>query len=137
MGCFAFAKLGLGLIKTKFVPKTLETGKKGEEQAIAYLRGKGYTILHTNWRYKKLEIDVIARDRDILAIIEVKTRKNSDFGEPGTIVTRPKQKKAIRAAHEYIRQYEIQEEARFDIVSVNNETGQVEHIERAYYPDLL
>jgi putative endonuclease len=137
LGCFAFAKLGLALIKTKFVPKTLETGKKGEEQAIAYLRGIGCTILHTNWRYKNLEIDIIALDGDFLAIIEVKTRKNADFGEPETFVNRAKQKKIIRATHEFIKQYEMEQEVRFDIIAVNNQTGQIQHLKRAYYPDML
>jgi len=119
------------------VPKTLETGKKGEEQAIAYLRGIGCTILHTNWRYKNLEIDIIALDGDFLAIIEVKTRKNADFGEPETFVNRAKQKKIIRATHEFIKQYEMEQEVRFDIIAVNNQTGQIQHLKRAYYPDML
>lgn len=119
------------------MPKTLETGKKGEEQAIAHLKALGYTILQVNWRHKKLEIDIIARDGEFLAIVEVKTRKNAVFGEPEAFVDRRKQKKIIRATHEYIKQYEIEEEVRFDIVSVNNESGQVELIKRAYYPDLL
>ncbi len=137
MGIFAFAKLGLGLIKTKFVPKTIETGKKGEEEAIAYLRSKGYTILQVNWRYKKLEIDIIALEGDFLVIIEVKTRKNADFGEPEVFVTRSKQKKIIRAAHEFIKQNDLEQEARFDIIAVNNQTGQIQHLKRAYYPDML
>ena len=119
------------------MPKTIETGKKGEEQAIAYLRGLGYQILHVNWRFKKLEIDIIARDGDFLVIIEVKTRKNADFGAPETFVTKVKQKKIIRAAHQYFLEYESENEVRFDIVAVNNQTGQVEHIKRAFYPDLL
>lgn len=118
------------------MPKTLETGKIGEEQAIAYLRGKGYTILECNWRYKNLEIDIIASDGEFLAVVEVKTRKNADFGAPEVFVDRKKQKKIIRATHEYIKQKELEHEVRFDIISVNNATGQIEHIERAYYPDL-
>lgn len=119
------------------MPKTLETGKKGEEQALAHLKGLGFEILHTNWRHKNLEIDIIAKDSGFLAIIEVKTRKNADFGEPEAFVTRKKQKKVIRAAGEYMKQFEREEEVRFDIVSVNNETGKVDLIKRAYYPDLL
>src|ERR1700751_1403233 len=87
---FAFAKLGLALIKTKFVPQTLQTGKKGEEQAIAFLRELGYEIIHINWRFKHLEIDIIARENNFLVIVEVKTRKNSDFGAPETFVTKSK-----------------------------------------------
>jgi putative endonuclease len=134
LGYFAFAKLELGLIKTKFVPKTIETGKKGEEQALAYLKGHGYRILHVNWRFKKLEVDIIARDGEFLVVVEVKTRRNADFGEPEVFVKKEKQKKVIRAAHEYVKLFGVEEEVRFDIIAVNNETGHIEHIKRAYYP---
>ena len=116
------------------MPKTIETGKKGEQQALTYLKGQGYHILHTNWRFKKLEVDIIARHQEFLAVIEVKTRRNADFGEPEVFVKREKQKKIIRAAHEYVKLFEIQDEVRFDIIAVNNETGHIEHIKRAYYP---
>lgn len=115
------------------MPKTLETGKKGEEQALAYLKGQGYTVLHANWRFKKLEIDIIARRDGFLAVVEVKTRRNADFGEPEAFVKKEKQRKIIRAAHEYVKEFGIEEEVRFDIIAVNNETGHIEHIERAYY----
>lgn len=118
------------------MPQTLQTGKKGEEQATAFLRGLGYQIAHVNWRYRHLEIDIIAKDETFLVIVEVKTRKNADFGEPETFVTKKKQQKIIRATHEYILQHNIESEVRFDIVSINNETKQIEHIKRAFYPGL-
>ncbi len=124
------------MIKTKFVPETLQTGKKGEEQAIAFLRGKGYRIRHVNWRYKNLEIDIIAQDGEFLVIVEVKTRKNADFGEPESFVTKKKQQKIIRATHAFILEYDIKDEVRFDIVSINNSTSQIEHIKRAFYVSL-
>ena len=130
---FAFAKLGLALIKTKFVAQTLQTGKKGEEEATAFLRGLDYKILYVNWRHKHLEIDIIAQDGDFLVIVEVKTRKNSIFGEPESFVTKKKQQKIIRATHEFILQYGLESEVRFDIVSIINETKQIEHIKRAFY----
>ena len=119
------------------MPKTIETGKKGEEQAIAFLKKNGYEILETNWRYKKLEIDIIAKKDDFLVIIEVKTRKNDVFGAPEVFVTKPKQSKIIRATHQFILQSALEYEVRFDIVAINNQNGQIEHIERAFYPDLL
>ena len=118
------------------MPQTLQTGKKGEELAIGYLRGKGYQILHKNWRYKNLEIDIIAQEGDFLVIVEVKTRKNADFGEPETFVTKKKQQKIIRATHAYILETDCKLEVRFDIISITNETSQTEHIKRAFYPGL-
>lgn len=118
------------------MPKSLETGKKGEQQAITCLKTAGYTILEVNWRFKKLEIDIIARDGDFLAFIEVKTRKNADFGAPELFVTKAQQKRIIRAAHQYILENPVELETRFDIVSVNNETGNTEVLKRAFYPGL-
>ena len=118
------------------MPQTLQTGKKGEEQAAAFLTEAGYRILHLNWRFKHLEIDIIAEDGDFLVIVEVKTRKNADFGEPEVFVDKKKQKKIIKATHEFIAQKGIENEIRFDIVSVNNETNKIVHIKRAFYPGL-
>jgi putative endonuclease len=114
--------------------QTLQTGQKGEEEATAFLRGLGYKILHVNWRHKHLEIDIIAQDGEFLVIAEVKTRKNADFGEPESFVTKKKQQKIIRATHEYVLQHEVKAEVRFDIVSVNNQTKKIDHIKRAFYP---
>ena len=115
------------------MPQTLQTGKKGEEEAIAFLRGLGYQILHVNWRHKHLELDIIAQNNEFLVIVEVKTRKHADFGKPETFVTKSKQQKIIRAAHEFVQQYGIENEIRFDIISINNETKQIEHLKRAFY----
>src|ERR1700758_2766015 len=98
--------------------KTMETGKTGEEQAAAFLKEMGYTVLDTNWRYKHLEIDIIARDKKELVIAEVKTRANDVFGTPESFVTKDKQLKLIKAAHEYIIQNNIELDVRFDIISV-------------------
>lgn len=118
------------------MPQTFKTGKKGEEQAIAFLRGLGYHIKHVNWRFKHLEIDIIAQDGDFLVFVEVKTRKNADFGEPEAFVDKKKQQNIIRAAHEYVQQYNLENEVRFDIVSINNQTYTTEHIKNAFYPAL-
>ena len=118
------------------MPQTLQTGKKGEEEAVVFLRSQGYQILHINWRYKKLEIDIIAKKDDFLVIIEVKTRKNADFGEPEVFVTKAKQQKIIKATHHFILENNIVDEVRFDIIAVNNQTRQIEHIKRAFYPGL-
>jgi putative endonuclease len=116
------------------VPQTFQIGKKGEEQATTFLKESGYEILHINWRYKHLEIDIIAKNNDFLVIVEVKTRKNADFGAPETFVSKAKQRKIIRAANEFVAANGIENEIRFDIISVNNQTNQIEHIERAFYP---
>jgi putative endonuclease len=123
------------LIKTKFVPQTLQTGRKGEEKALAFLRTLGYTILHSNWRFRHLELDIVALDKEFLVIAEVKTRSSDEFGSPETFVTKAKQKKIIRAAHQYVLEHAVENELRFDIVAINNQTNEIEHIPNAFYPD--
>ena len=115
-----------------------ETGKAGEEIAVGYLRSKGYTILETNWRWGKNEIDIIAEDKELLVIVEVKTRHSTDFGEPENFVTWQKQKLLIRAANSYINRYSVTKETRFDIISIviKGKKADVNHIIDAFYPTL-
>ena len=67
-----------------------ETGKFGEEYAIAYLEEQGYEIVEKNWRWQKAEIDIIALKNNTLAVVEVKTRSRLDFGLPQDFVTKKK-----------------------------------------------
>jgi putative endonuclease len=59
-----------------------EIGKIGEEIALKFLKNAGYEVLELNWRFRKLEIDIIAKEGDILIAVEVKTRKSDEFGSP-------------------------------------------------------
>lgn len=113
-----------------------ELGRQGEELATAYLKKAGYAILETNWRSHHLEIDIIARDGDILVIVEVKSRKSNEFAEPEYSVTRQKQKALIRAANAYIQRKNIRMDARFDIISIilREEGPKITHIPDAFYP---
>lgn len=115
-----------------------DLGKKGEEEAIAFLQHKGYTIVASNWREKHLEIDVICTKDNKLAFVEVKSRSNNTITDPLQSVTRAKQKKLIKAAHAFLEQnpnyadFDIQ----FDVVSIifTPNKPQIEHIEEAFYP---
>jgi putative endonuclease len=118
--------------------KHIDLGRLGEEIALEYLQRKGYRIHATNWRYGKIEIDIIASDKEYLVIVEVKTRESDDVAEPSESVTKAKQKKLIKAANEYILQRNIMTETRFDIISIVFTEGepQTEHIENAFYPTI-
>src|SRR5690606_23879697 len=111
-----------------------DTGKQGEQLAKEYLQKNGYTILETNYRYKKAEIDIIATKENILAIIEVKTRTSTHFGEPESFVNNNKIKLILEATNAYIIEKDLDLEVSLDIISVimGNET-EVNHIENAYY----
>lgn len=114
-----------------------ELGKRGEAFALHLLVSKGFKIIATNWRFRKDEVDIIAKDDKFLVIVEVKTRSTNYFGEPFTAVTKKKQGFLIRAANAYIEEYDIDLECRFDIISIvfAENKHQVEHIEDAFYPE--
>ena len=95
-----------------------EFGKLGEEIAANYLIGKGYEILERNWRNRHKEIDIIAKDGEELVIVEVKTRKNDDYGEPFIAVSLQKQTRLICAANAYIFSHNLDCNTRFDIISI-------------------
>jgi putative endonuclease len=111
-------------------------GEKGESLATTMLRKKGYSILEENWRSGKNEVDVIAKIGSTIVFVEVKTRSTAFFGDPSEAVSMSKQKRLIQAANDYLRERELDAEARFDIVSIvssGNETN-VDHLEDAFYP---
>ncbi len=115
-----------------------QLGKQGEEIATTYLLRQGYIILDTNWRAGRNEIDLIARDKDFLVIIEVKSRSSAQFAEPEESVTRDKQNALIRAANAYIYRKNINLETRFDIISIihNQNETRINHLKDAFYPKL-
>jgi putative endonuclease len=113
-------------------------GNEGEAVAKKFLIEQGYRILETNWRLKKLELDIIAIINKTLVIVEVKTRKSNAFGEPELFVTKQKQNFLIAAANGYVLKNNIQLETRFDIVAIiqNNNSQTVKHLESAFSPQI-
>ncbi|MCC6372610.1 MAG: YraN family protein [Bacteroidia bacterium] len=113
-------------------------GKKGEEEARIHLIKLGYSIRETNWRYKKLEVDIIAEKQNTIVFVEVKTRSSSAFGEPELFVDKKKQGFLIAAAHHYLISNQINAEARFDIIALTGPAQNlcVKHLEGAFYPTL-
>ena len=115
-----------------------ELGKSGEEIAYDFLIKKGFKILEKNWRHNKDEVDIIATKEEYLVIVEVKTRSTFYFGEPQIFVNKKKQGFMIRAANAYILKNNIDNETRFDIISIvqSGDRVSIRHIEDAFYPTL-
>lgn len=80
----------------------IRLGTEGERLAENWLKERGYTILHRNWRYSHYEIDIIALKNKILCFIEVKARNASSFGHPEDSVTKKKFRHLKRAADQYL-----------------------------------
>ncbi|GAB4151207.1 MAG: YraN family protein [Bacteroidia bacterium] len=112
------------------------TGKKGEQEAIRFLRGNGYDILHTNWTYLHLEIDIVAKKGEELVIAEVKTRSTDAFGEPETFVSKKKQRNLIKAANYYLEMHHLNAEVRFDVIGIVKKGAEtvIHHIPGAFHP---
>lgn len=113
-----------------------EFGKEAERRAAVFLQEKGYKILKRNWRYLKMEIDIIARDPDTnqIVIVEVKARRGHPLVEPEDAVKADKKKLLVKAADQFITSNEIEEETRFDIISIHQFGNEwdINHIDDAF-----
>ena len=109
-----------------------------EEEAAAYLIDKGYSIRHRNWHCGKKELDIVAEYRNELIVIEVKTRKNTRFGNPEDAVTDKKIRRIIASTDAYLRKFSVDLPVRFDIITLVGEKTPftIEHIEEAFYPPI-
>jgi len=111
-----------------------DLGKIGEEKATVYLQEKGFVILEKNWRFKKLEIDLIAQKQNLLIAVEVKTRSSLNFGTPENFVNPKKIKLLLEAFNQYIVLKNIDLDARFDIIAIHFDGKEyhIEHLEDAF-----
>ncbi len=101
----------------KRAPKPL--GTRGEDAALAYLRNEGYEILERNAELGRYELDIIAREADTIAFIEVKCRRSADFADPEVNVTPSKQRHIRAAANLWIdSHFDPETYYRFDVVAV-------------------
>ncbi len=98
-----------------------DTGKKGEALAAIWFEEKGYSILHTNWRHKNLEVDIIASKNNILHFIEVKAVTTLKFGNPEDKVSEKKIRNLINASEEYLFQHPHWHRIQFDVLSITME----------------
>lgn len=107
-------------------------GRLGEKKAEEYLKKQGYKILVLNFKTRVGEIDIIAKEKDVIVFIEVKTRRNDDFGTPAEAVNRVKQQKYFKVATEYLKKNKLEDsECRFDVIEV--EEDKINHIKDAFY----
>jgi len=114
-----------------------EIGRLGEELAVKFLLKAGYVILEQNWRFKKAEIDIIAKDQETLVFIEVKSRSNISFGQPEEFVDDSKESMMMDSAQRYMEMIEYDWEIRFDIISVvfdkSLKVRKIDHFKDAFF----
>lgn len=112
-----------------------ELGQRGEVLTAAYLRRRGSTVLRTRYRCREGEIDLIARDGEVLCFVEVKTRTNLGMGLPREYVGQRKQERLRAAAAHYLSEQELDCPARFDVAEIYVDPrgrGYIHYIENAF-----
>ena len=107
-----------------------DLGFSGENLAAQFLRRHGYRILEQNYRCSAGEIDIVAREGDTMCFVEVKTRRNLNYGSGFEAVSKAKQRKIIHAALLYMNQHRLEEcPVRFDVVSILRGNDGSNHLE--------
>ena len=96
-----------------------ETGRLGELAARRHLESVGYTILASNVRCGRHEIDIVADDGGTLVFVEVRARRGHRMGTPQESITPNKQESMLAAAHGYLESTtDWDREWRIDVVAV-------------------
>lgn len=111
-------------------------GEKGENKACNYLQKKGFAIVARNFRHKRNEIDIIARDiNNTLVFVEVKAKSSSKFGHPEEAVDEKKAARIVEAAEHYIFENDWHGNIRFDVVAIDlsAKDGEIIHFKDAFY----
>ncbi|HLZ38849.1 MAG TPA: YraN family protein, partial [Mycobacteriales bacterium] len=106
-------------------------GRFGEQVAVAHLRRAGLVVVESNWRCRYGEIDVVARDGDVLVVVEVKIRSGPGYGSPAEAITAEKASRLRRLAAEWLRTHPDHRarEVRFDVLAVHRDRTQGVHVE--------
>ncbi|HVK88186.1 MAG TPA: YraN family protein [Kofleriaceae bacterium] len=100
-------------------PATADIGASAENAAIEALIVNGYYIVERNWRCDIGELDVIARDGEILVFIEVRYRADAEHGHAALMITPEKRRRVTRVAIAYLELCKPAfEECRFDVVAI-------------------
>jgi putative endonuclease len=108
-------------------------GLAGEEQAIRYLLSRGWALMAHRFRVGHADIDLIVRRGDLVAFVEVKTRRGDAFGSPLAAVTGPKRRELVKVARVWVNRFGRPSDIyRFDCVGVVD--GRLEHLEDAFRP---
>jgi putative endonuclease len=120
----------------KVQPEHLRRGTLGELAAKKFLQKNGLKFLTANYRSARGEIDLIFRDDDCLAFIEVKTRSSENWSRPAAAVNAARQKRLSHCALDYLRLLKNPAvKIRFDIVEVllaENEVREIRHLPNTF-----
>ena len=106
-----------------------QLGRWGEEQAVRYLEAHGCRVVATNWRCVAGEVDVIVRDGERLAFVEVRTRRGGAYGSPEESITPQKLARMAAVAESYVYEQGWEGDWRLDVVAIRVRRGEAPGIE--------
>lgn len=130
-------------LKKMYDPKQMNAhvaGALGEKTAKDLLKHRGYEIAAQNYHSRYGEVDLIARKGDVLAFVEVKTRKDGAMASALEAVSKSKQEKIVKTALLYLTEIGADLQPRFDVIEVVMKDGKaktVNHLEAAFTADGL
>lgn len=108
------------------------SGTAAEDAAAAYLAAQGLQLVERNYRCRFGEIDLILRDGRTLVFVEVRYRRNRDFGGAAESITAAKRERLLRAARHYMASQSRFPECRFDAVLMHGAMGEIEWMVNAF-----
>ena len=119
----------------------IETGKKGEDLALEFLKGRGMRLVARNWRSGHKELDLIMDDGVFLRVVEVRSLCFPCLQTPAESVDRQKREKVLSAARKFAAVNSVGQEIVLDIVSVvfnvdseGEKRAEIEYIPNAFAP---
>ena len=99
--------------------KRRDTGILGERLARDFLKKQGYRILETNYRCSEGEVDIVARHREFLVFVEVRTKRSLQQGSPEESITPTKMVKLRTIAAHYRQTHDnLPLSWRIDVVAI-------------------
>ena len=105
---------------------TTEVGQKAENLALRYLQSKGLSLIEKNFSCRYGEIDLVMLHKKVVVFVEVRYRKNTQFGTGAETVDYRKQQKLLNTAQYYLQHHHnySQLTARIDVVSISKQLSE-------------
>jgi putative endonuclease len=106
------------------LPRHLLKGRNAENRAKRFLETKGLAFVEANYHCRSGEIDLIMREQSTVVFVEVRYRKNEDFGGALESIDFAKQRKLRATAEHYLQRHRIGDEqpCRFDVVLITGDS---------------
>lgn len=109
-------------------------GQQAEDRALAYLQAQGLRLCERNFQIRRGEIDLIMREDDEVAFVEVRARSHSHFGDGIDSITPSKQRRLVAAASAWLQRRRDQPPTRFDVIAIAP-GDEIVWIKDAFRPD--